>query len=467
MLEIAGKRITVMGLGTRGGGLGVARYLASHGARVTVTDTRSAEELQEPLASLAGLPITLALGGHQERDFTTAGADMVVRNPAVRKNSPWLEMARQSGVAVEMEMSIFLKLCPAPVIGVTGTKGKSTTSAICGEMLSAWRSDAVIAGNMGISALAELDAVTAETPVLLELSSWQLESLDEHRLAPHIGVLTNISQDHLDAYPTFADYADCKRSIGSHMTSADHLIVNADDAEAMKVVNTTRARIVRFSSAIDDADVVARDGVVRWRFEESAGSFPLPDRPVYRGGPLRANVAAAVAAAILRGAPVEAVQAGLQSFSGVANRSESVATIDAIEYINDTAATAPAAVGAALEALAGRRIHVIAGGSDKHSDLTPLADSLKARATTVSLLEGTATPVLEAMLREREVALTGVWKSMAAAVSAARAAAGPGDVVLLSPGCASFGLFRDEFDRGEQFRRAVRSLLSGAEGIPT
>ncbi len=465
MFDIAGKRVTVMGLGTRAGGLGVATYLATHGAIVTVTDTRPADALQDPIAALSGLPIAFSLGGHQERDFTPANADIVVRNPAVRKHSPWLELARRSGVAVEMEMSLFLRLCPAPVIGVTGTKGKSTTSALAGEMLRAWRADAVIAGNMGVSAVAHLDNIGSDTPVLLELSSWQLEGLDEHGLAPDIGILTNISQDHLDAYDTFNDYADCKRSIVHHMTADDIFVVNADDAEAMKAIALTPARVVRFSSIRDNADVLARDGRVRWTIGDATGEVSLPDRPPYQGAPLRANVAAAVAGAVTRGVPTRAIAEGIASFRGIANRAEFVGTVNGVDYINDTAATAPAAAAAALAALQGRRIHALAGGSDKKSDLTPLADALAAGAETVSLLDGTATPLLAALLRERGVSIIGTHDSMRSAVDAARAVALEGDVVLLSPGCASFGLFRDEFDRGEQFRQAVRAMASS--GAPS
>ncbi len=455
MFDISGKRITVMGLGTRGGGLGVATYLASHGAIVTVTDTRQAEELAEPMAALAGLPVRYSLGGHQERDFTPEGADIVVRNPAVRKHSAWLERARASGVAVEMEMSIFLRLCKAPVIGVTGTKGKSTTSALAGAMLTSWRRDAVVAGNMGVSAVGHLDAITPETPVLLELSSWQLEGLDEHHLAPHIGVLTNISQDHLDAYDTYEEYAECKRSIARHMSADDIFVVNADDPAAMKATRSTSAQVVRFSSTRRSVEVWVEGELVKWDLLDRQGSARIPNRPHFRGAPLRANVAAAAAAAIALGVRPDDVEAGLESFTGIANRSERVAEIGSVEFINDTAATAPAAVAAALGALEGRRVHVLAGGSDKRSDLTPLADALARSAATVALLDGTATPALEQLLRERGVAITGTYGSMRAGVEAAYEASDPGDVVLLSPGCASFGMFRDEFDRGEQFRQAV------------
>src|SRR5262245_11072209 len=192
-----GKRVTVMGLGTRGGGVGVARFLAEHGAIVTVTDGKSADELAQPMSELAGLPIRYVLGGHAEYDFTPAGADIVVRNPGVRRTSPWLRVAREAGVPIEMEMSLLVRLCPAPIIGITGTKGKTTTATLCAAMLAAWDDRTVLAGNMGVSALAQLDRIAPETPVVIEVSNWQLEALDEHRLSPHIAVLTNISEDHL------------------------------------------------------------------------------------------------------------------------------------------------------------------------------------------------------------------------------------------------------------------------------
>src|SRR5262249_55450797 len=209
----AGKRVTVMGLGTRGGGVGVACFLAERGAIVTVTDGKTADELAQPIGELAGLPIRYVLGGHEEHDFTAVGADLVIRNPGVRRTSPWLRTARESGVPIEMEMSLFFRLCPAPIIGVTGTKGKTTTATLCAAMLAAWDERTVLAGNMGVSALAQLDRIAPETPVVIEVSNWQLEALDEHRLSPHIAVLTNISEDHLDTYDGFADYANTKRSI--------------------------------------------------------------------------------------------------------------------------------------------------------------------------------------------------------------------------------------------------------------
>lgn len=454
------KRITVMGLGTRGGGVGVARFLAERGAIVTVTDGKTAEDLAEPMRELSGLPIRYALGGHQEADFTPENADIVIRNPGVRRTSPWLHMARESGVEIEMEMSLFLRLCPAPVIGITGTKGKTTTSTLCGLMLSAWNPEAVLAGNMGISALKFLDAIGPETPVVLEISNWQLEALDEHRRSPQIAVLTNISEDHLNTYDGFADYANTKRSITRHQGPSDIFIVNADDPEAWQATTTTSARVFPFGfqdrgtvgTWIDGDVLVLRDDQREERIDLPAN---LP-----RGRHLRANVAAAAAAAWVRGAPPGAIAAGLAGFTGVKDRDEFVADVAGVTYINDTASTTPIATIAALEAYQDRSIRLIAGGSDKRVDITPLADAAARHAGTIYLLNGGITPRLRDLLIERGATCHGPFDSMGAVVTAVAQDARTGDLVLMSPGCASFDLFRDEFDRGEQFRQAVRSLAT-------
>lgn len=460
-----GQRVTVMGLGTRGGGLGVAKYLAGAGANVTVTDMRGADDLAGPIAELAGLPIRFALGGHDERDFTSERADIVVRNPGVRRNSPYLELARRSGVSVEMEMSLFLRACPAPVIGVTGTKGKTTTATLLAEMLRHWDERTVLAGNMGVSAVAELPRITPDTPVVLELSSWQLEALDEHGLSPHIAVLTNISEDHLDAYDGFADYAATKRSIARHQTVADTFIVNLDDPEATRDLASVPGKVAPFGDGDrnDPGVWISRNALI-CRDERTTAELAVPNRLPFLGRHQLLNAAASASAALAIGAPIEAVNAGLDSFRGVRNRMEVVAEIDGVTYINDTAATAPAAAIANIGGLRGRRIHLIAGGHDKQADLLPLADAIAAGATSIHLLDGTATPKLRGMLEERGREGVGTYRTMAQAVDAAIRDALPGDIVLLSPGCASFGLFRDEFDRGDQFRAAVAALMN--ERVP-
>ena len=464
---LVGKRATVMGLGTRGGGVGVARYLARAGAVVTVTDGKAAELLAAPLAELAGWPIRYQLGGHREDDFTPAGADLVVRNPGVPRSSPLLALARANGLPVEMEMSLFFRACPAPIIGVTGTKGKTTVATLCAGMLRAWEASTILAGNMGVSALDQLKEIGPKTPVVVELSSWQIEGLTEHGLSPAIAVLTMIAEDHLDAYDGFADYAATKRGITRHQVPADWLVVNADDPESWRATAETEARVVPFAAADRGGDGawLEEGRTLLWRREGREERVVLPDRPGLLGAHNATNALAALAAARLRGADQAAVASGLRQYDGVKNRMEPVAEIAGILYINDTAATAPVAAAAAIATFAGRhrRLLLIAGGADKGLDPGPLA-TVAANATNLSvyLLDGTATPGLAAALRARGVEPVATFGGMMEAVAVASRDAGAGDVVLLSPGCASFGMFRDEFERGDVFRRAVANLTGAA-----
>jgi UDP-N-acetylmuramoylalanine--D-glutamate ligase len=458
----AGKRVTVMGLGTRAGGVGVARYLAESGAFVTVTDLRTEELLAESMADLSNLEIRYVLGRHEPDDFTNT--DVVIRNPGVRRDNPYLDLARSAGVPIEMEMAIFLRACPAPVIGVTGTKGKTTTSAICGEMLRHWRDDTLVAGNMGVSAVGALGRVTGETPVLLELSSWQLEGMDERGIGPQIAIITNISEDHLDTYSDFEEYAETKRSIARHLWPDDVLILNADDRQVASAAKETAAHVFWVGTgALPGPGLIVDSRNIRATLPGFEGDIPVPENAALRGVHMRLNAAAAAAAALLRGAPIDSVRAGLSSFAGFPNRMEIVAEVDGVLFVNDTAATAPAAAIASLQAFSDRPIHLIAGGADKKLDSTGLASAIAERAATVIFLDGTATSTLRTQVMAAGMDPVGpIVGSMGAAVEHAADQAAVGDVVLLSPGCASFGLFRDEFDRGAQFREAVLERIQAS-----
>lgn len=461
--DLRGKRATVMGLGARGGGVGVARYLARAGAVVTVTDGKPAEGLATPLAELAGLPIRYVLGGHDERDF--AEADLVVRNPGVRRDHHLLALARSRGAAVEMEMSLFLRACPAPVLGVTGTKGKTTVATLAGALLAAGDPRTIVAGNMGISALDRLSEITPDTPVVLELSSWQLEALAEHGVSPHVAVITNVAEDHLNTYRDFEDYAATKRSIVAAQRAGDFAVLPIDDPAAWPAAGETPAHVVPFGAGDRGTDGCwAEPDRIVWRLDGAPWFVPIPHGAPFLGEHARVNAAAAVAAARLTGATPEAIHSGLAGFRGVKDRMERVADLDGVRYINDTTATAPVAAAAALRALAGTPVVLLAGGADKGLAPAPLADAAAAHGATVLLLDGTATPRLAQALRAAGVEPRGPFMSMPDAIAAARDVARPGDVVLLSPGCASFGLFRDEFDRGEQFRSLVLAMATTADG---
>ncbi|HBY45194.1 MAG TPA: UDP-N-acetylmuramoyl-L-alanine--D-glutamate ligase [Chloroflexi bacterium] len=465
-LALAGRRVLLIGLGGRQGGVGVARYLVEQGAEVRVTDLRNAEQLAPSLADLAGLPIGWTLGAHREEDI--AWADVVVRNPAVPAESPWLALARSLGKPVEMEMTLFFRACPAPIVGVTGTKGKTTTTTLLHAMLRQHWPGSVLAGNMGVSALQQLPHLETGVPVAIELSSFQLEGLDEHRLSPHVAVLTNLSPDHLDRYSSFDDYAKSKSAIFRWQTPrVDYVVFDPGDPRVKALTADAPGQWVLFGSGYGHGlkpDVWVEDGHfwAAWEHE------PVDLGPVSAlrvpGQHLWLNAMAAAAAALAVGVSAREIRQAIAGFAGVPHRLEPVTTVGGVEFVNDTAATAPAAAIAALRAFAGRGIVVISGGFDKKLPMEDLADELARSARHIVLLAGTVTPTLERLLAERAIQPAGApASSMQEAVDRAASLAEPGDIVLLSPGCASFGLFRDEFHRGEEFRAAVQRLERDAQ----
>ncbi len=361
--NLSGKRALLIGLGQHDGGTGVVRYLVRAGADVTVTDRRDAAALAAAMRSLDGLPVRYLLGGHEGVAYGTTISSCVT--PPCRRMRRCLREARAAGIPVEMEMTLFLAACPAPVIGVTGTKGKTTTALWIGHLLRQWKPETVIAGNMGISALDALPKITPETPVVLELSSFQLEATGERGLSPHIAVFTNLSGDHLDRYPTLEAYGEAKWAIAAHQTAGDTLIVpawqfpGAADDPGLAFI----ARHIREQPGGGDAvrRVAARRGLsARVVVDRGCGyarcgatvtapirsdAAPISSLP---GAHNRINACAVAAAALAYGAPVDAVRAGLRTFRGAPHRYEDLGVIDGVRYINDTAATAPAAAIAAL-----------------------------------------------------------------------------------------------------------------------
>lgn len=456
--DLRDKRVTVVGLGVLGGGVGVARYAVVQGARVTVTDMRDAGELAQSIQALEGLPITYRLGGHDIRDFLPDGADIIVRNPGVPRRSEFLLAARDHGVPIEMEMSLFFRACAAPIIGVTGTKGKTTVSTLIGDMLAAWTPDSVMAGNMGISALAALERIDEQTPVVIELSSWQLEALDEHQLGPAVAVLTNIHEDHLTHYDGYEDYAATKRTISHHLGESDVVVYNAMQPDAARVANETSGRLLPFGVHEPGGDGAWSTDTQLWvRWNGDAVSYDRPEHLALSGVSGTANALAAVAAATARGVPASSIASALADFQGVPHRLEQVDRCGGLTFINDTSASAPIAAATTIELLASRSetLTVIAGGTDKASDFSVMADAIATSNAGLVLLDGTGTERLIEALGARGIERSDTHASLASAFDTALSQTPAGGAIVLSPGCASFGMFRNEFDRGEQFRQLV------------
>jgi UDP-N-acetylmuramoylalanine--D-glutamate ligase len=461
--DIRDKRVTIVGLGILGGGVGVARYAVGQGARVTVTDMRDAGQLAQSIQALEGLPITYRLGGHDIVDFLPDGADIIVRNPGVPRRSEFLLVARDHGVPIEMEMSLFFRACPAPVIGVTGTKGKTTVSTLIGDMLAAWNPVSVMAGNMGISALAALERIDQQTPVVIELSSWQLEALDEHRLGPAVAVLTNIHEDHLTHYDGYEDYAATKRTIAHHLGQSDVAAYNAMQPDTARVARETSGRLFPFGDHEPDGDGAwSTDTDLRVRWDGDVVSYVRPTHLALSGVTGTANALAALAAATARGVPASAIASALAAFQGVPHRLEQVDRCGGVTFINDTSASAPIAAAMTIELLASRSesLTVIAGGTDKASDFGVMAEAIATSNARIVLLDGTGTERLIVALEARGARRPETHASLATAFDLALSQTPAGGAIVLSPGCASFGMFRNEFDRGEQFRQLVADFCA-------
>jgi UDP-N-acetylmuramoylalanine--D-glutamate ligase len=453
---LRGRRVLVMGLGLLGGGVAAARYAVEHGAaEVVATDLRSAEVLAPSLAKLQGLPIRYMLGQHDAADFERA--DVVVRNPGVRRDSPYLAAARAAGARIEMELDWFFRACRGKIAGVTGTRGKTTTTLLLHTILTAGGFAPLLGGNLGgIETLSLLPQITPERWVVLELGNFMLEGLHTVRRSPHLAIFTNLLPDHLNAYDSMEDYGEAKSSIFRYQDAHDLALFNADN-------DYTR----RYAAEAPAGSV--------WLYSPSAGHAHRRDDPAetrrfayaedirLRGEHNISNVQAATLAAELAGVAPEVIQAAVRSFTSVPHRLEVVRTLDGVTYVNDSASTAPVAGLAALRSFS-VSIVLIAGGNSKDLDASEYAEAVAARVKRVALLKGNATGDFAeairaaAQRRGRPDPVAGVYDDLDAAVVAARAAAEPGDVVLLSPGFTSFGMFLNEFDRGDQFRALVQRL---------
>ena len=464
MAEFSGKNALILGLGVNQGGAGVARYLVEQGAHVRVTDMQGSDRLTISLEALEGLPISYTLGRHDEADI--AWADFVVRNPGVPQDSNWLQMARERGARIEMEMTLFFRACRSPIIGVTGTKGKTTTATIIGTLLQERWPEARIAGNMGRSAVLELASLNPDVPVVLEISSFQIEGLIEQHMSPHVAVITNVSEDHLDRYASFEAYARVKADLARFQSTNDWLVYLAEDERLAGLVENMAGQPIRIA-ADDPGGFCAfwiENGEFVGRWKEEPLEYGAIDRLSLPGRHAQLNALAAIAAAMAVGVSPIVIRRGLEAVVPVQDRLEPVATVDGVDYVNDTTATVPVAAMAALQAFEGKRLVVIAGGSEKHLSFDAFADALAARTDAVVLLDGDATPRLRESLESRlQLPIHGPFGSMAEAVEQASGITSPGGVVLLSPGCASFGMFQNEFDRGRQFREAVHRLQARME----
>lgn len=450
------QRVTVMGLGRFGGGVGVTRWLADVGARVTVTDLKPAERLKASVEEIAGSGVTLRLGGHDERDFHQA--DLIVASPAVPDDSPFLQVARSAGVPVTTEINLFVERCPARCVGVTGSVGKSTITAMVGHVLRETMSDGRVwvGGNIGRSLLEELPDITAADIVVLELSSFQLQHTPAVRWSPHVAVITNITPNHLDRHGTFDAYLAAKLNIVRFQDRGRDVVVIEDADELKRHVGLAVGELAGvWRYGLDDDTPIARmdcaspNDRANRRLRWSGVNLTVPGRHN------RQNAAAALTAVNTFGVLPEEAVAALSTFEGLPHRLQRVAVHDGVTYYNDSKSTTPEAAITAMNAVDSPLL-VILGGYDKGIDLSSAARVAAERtrfAACVGQTGATLVAAIRAVGGEAEV-----FDDLAAAVAACRQRARPGDTVLLSPGCASWDMFEDYRARGEAFKRLVGAV---------
>lgn len=429
MRDLANQRVTVMGLGRFGGGIAVSRWLAGQGAKVLVTDKEPPAKLADSIKQLAGLPIEFRLGEHRTEDFTAA--DFVVASPAVPPNNPYIVAARDAGVPVTTEIRLFIERCPARVtVGVTGTKGKSSTTAMIGAMLSQ-KYETWVGGNIGRSLLDDLPSITPDDIVVLELSSFMLEYLRPLNWSPNVAVVTMIAKDHVEWHGGEAKYVDAKKQLVANQKPDDFAILNETCPRAMEFARATAARVRLFGLQNRRPFEIALPGVHN-----------------------QLNAQGAFEAAAALGITWEQAQAALHDFRPLPHRLEFVHESHGVKFYNDSIATIPEAAIAALESFPAKKVIQIVGGRQKDLPVSAMCAALVLRAKAV-LCIGEKGPEISQLIGQSPMnAAPPVYDcgDLKTAMRVAKLIATPGDIVLLSTGCKSYDQYYNFEQRGDEFR---------------
>ena len=455
-MELKGKKVLVVGLGKSG--VSAALFLRSRGAQVTVSDMRSAAALAKEIPALLEHGVMVESGGHGLLTFRRQ--DLIVVSPGVPLDTPVLAQVKAFGLTIIGELELAAQFLKGNILAITGSNGKTTTTALTGEILSSAGIETLVGGNIGVPVVDLIPKSTDQSWSVLEVSSFQLESTELFH--PQIAVILNITPDHLDRHGSFENYALAKERIFSAQTASDFLVLNAGNVRAAAAATRTTAKVYWFSldqSVAQGAWV--QDGQVVFRLAANAPIepvVPLKSIPL-KGAHNVENVLAAVCAARLAGASAEAIGNAVQNFRAVEHRLEYVATDNGVEYYNDSKATNVDASAKAIAAFPGC-IHLILGGKDKNSNYADLSDLLRKRVKAVYTI-GSAAEKIETQIRGMVPIVH--CETLDKAVAAARKAAHPGDVVLLSPACSSFDQFENYEHRGRVFKELVLEHI-GAEG---
>lgn len=457
-MELKNKRVLVVGLGRSG--VAAALFLQDHGARVVVSDTKSEAQLQKEISLLLERGISLETGQHSERTFRDQ--DLIVVSPGVPSDQPQLQHARAMGIPVIGEVELAFRFLQGKIIAITGSNGKTTTTTLVGEILSKSGRKTLVGGNIGTPVISLAEKSSPEHLVVLEISSFQLETIQQFR--PWIAAILNITPDHLDRHRTFQAYIDAKARIFENQQPGDFSLLNADDPTCLPLRNKSKGSVYWFSrkQPVENGTYVRDEQII---FRSSGRDVPvLPVKEIQlKGAHNLENVLAAACAGMLAGCEAQQVRKAVAEFGGVEHRLEPVATIHGVAYYNDSKATNVDATIKALESFPGS-IHIILGGKDKGSDYTVLVPLLRERAKGVYLIGAAAGKIASQIQGATRIVHSG---TLDRAIRQAAEAAGSGDIVLLAPACASFDQFENYEQRGRIFKELVQALAAKAGQVVT
>jgi UDP-N-acetylmuramoylalanine--D-glutamate ligase len=448
-VELKDKRVLVVGLGKSG--VASALFLKERGARVTVSDTKSPDQLRDEIPVLLDHGITVETGGHGERTFR--GQDLIVVSPGVPVDAKPLVQARASGEPVIGEIELAAQHLPGPIVAITGSNGKTTTTTLTGEILTAGGLPTLVGGNIGTPAISLVAKVKPETIVVLEVSSFQLETIQTFR--PKVAVVLNVTPDHLDRHRTFQAYVDTKARIFENQQPSDFAVLNEDDETCRTMGERTRAQVFWFSRKKEvKQGAWVREGQIVFRDGRGQREVMLVSEIPLKGAHNVENVLAGVCGGMLMGCDAEQIRKAVREFKAVEHRLEYVATVKGVEYYDDSKATNVDATIKALESFPAN-IHLILGGKDKGSDYTVLNDLLRQRVKRVYTIGAAAEKIESHITGAAEIVHA---ETLDNAVRRAAAVAKAGDIVLLAPACASFDQFQSYNHRGRVFKEVVHSL---------
>jgi UDP-N-acetylmuramoylalanine--D-glutamate ligase len=450
-MDLKGKKVLVVGLARTGAA--AAQFLSKRGAKVKVSDAKTAAELAPFLGPLQGLSVEWELGGHTESFF--ADADLIVMSPGVPLNLPVVKKSRAKGIPVIGEVELAFRFLRRPLIAITGTNGKTTTTTLIGEMLKGSGKKVFVGGNIGTPLIAYVEGPQDDEWVVAEISSFQLEGVSEFR--PKISVLLNLTEDHLDRYETFGEYVAAKERIFAKQKKEDYALLNADDPLTFALGGRLEPQVLLFSArrAVSFGSFLTPEGIIfqgpngngtRERFELS--------RLKIKGAHNTENLMAAIAVCKMCGCPREALQRVMDEFPGIEHRLEWVRRLDGVSYFNDSKGTNVGSVVKSLQSFE-EPVILIAGGKDKGGDYGPLKELIAERVKGMALIGEAKDRMCAALGGLTESAKLG---SLEEAVRWARSKARPGEIVILSPACSSYDMFENYQERGKRFKEIVHGL---------